>query len=826
MRFRLALSVVCLSLLAPAAHAVIKALTPLRAFLSDSQFIVIAKVEKLLPDRPGMVLTVAHDLKGKAPFRKLAVNLRGDTEAQKQKESEQLFKRLAPDLPVVLFVNHRGKRFTSFAFSNGTWFQVMGQKTEDSVAWSFTHLEPYLRRTFKGTTAEQVEIIRGSLSGKVKPPEPNPKEPPGLGPEYKSGRRKPPDDEPLGGADRSRGLRPRLASPVSGTGGRALFAVIPTIGLGAPFAILALLFPSVFGGVFVLFRRWLAFFSVVSAVSLVYLVRWLWSGSIRQTWLGTPGGLELTLLVIAFLGSFWAWRRHWVFLGTGQESDVPGRSEHVVLWSISLSCGGLMLLHLFNPFGMLEWQLLLSFAAGIWTATAYKAFRALAAARMISPALPTEGLMLGVASFFLASFAALQAGPGTLEGDSVTVAGAKAQLLEKRWSFPVQESGCCVSSPCVMGGQVYFGAAHPTFKAGTLFCLDQGTGREIWRFIDDGDLKPLFSSPFITGGSVYLGEGFHDDRDCKLYCLDAVTGKKKWEFQTTSQVESSPRVFGGKVFFGAGNDGIYCLGARSGRKIWQYPAPGHKGRLLRVGSSPTLAKGKLYAGSGVDRNATDDPGETAVFCLDMADGKLIWKNETPLPCWGAPVISGTEVFFTLGNGDVYTDAPDPAGAVLCLEAVGGKQVWRTDLPNGILAQPAVDDDHVYCGCRDGNCYCLARADGRVLWKTSLGSPVISAPVPAPSLETGASASLYVAGSRGRVCCLDPATGVAQWTYSLEQQNAFIAATPGVTVSHTIGGERRHIYVAATLGALTDGRPVLYRLNDFMPKTAGGETTNE
>src|SRR6185369_17286727 len=40
--------------------------------------------------------------------------------------------------------------------------------------------------------------------------------------------------------------------------GGLLFGVIPTLGVGAPLAILALLFPTVFGGVFVLFRQWLA----------------------------------------------------------------------------------------------------------------------------------------------------------------------------------------------------------------------------------------------------------------------------------------------------------------------------------------------------------------------------------------------------------------------------------------------------------------------------------------------------------------------------------------------------------------------------------------
>jgi outer membrane protein assembly factor BamB len=466
--------------------------------------------------------------------------------------------------------------------------------------------------------------------------------------------------------------------------------------------------------------------------------------------------------------------------------------------------------------------MLLSFSAGVWAATIYKLFRALWASRMNAPAMPTEGVMLGISSFFLAGFAVLHASPVKTEGKGTTSAGAKATLVGKVWDFPVQDDGCLVSTPRVAGGHVYFGSAHPAFKGGTLFCLNRGTRDKIWTFDDDGALKPLFSSPFVVGGRVYIGEGFHDDRDCKLFCLDAANGKKVWDFQTTSQVESSPRVLGGKVFFGAGNDGIYCLDARDGKKRWQFPGPSYKGRLLRVGSSPALANGKVYAGSGVDRNADDDPGETALLCLDMADGKLIWKHETHLPCWGAPVVSGTEVFFTLGNGDVYKNGSSPAGAVLCREAATGKKIWQRDFPNGILAQPAVDDDHVYFGCRDGNCYCLARTDGRLIWKTSLDSPVISAPVLAPSLETRATASVYVAGSSGRICCLDPANGEIQWTYSLEKHHAFIAATPEIVVSLTVGGERRHIYVAATLDGLTEGRPVLYRLNDFMPKNAGSD----
>jgi outer membrane protein assembly factor BamB len=437
--------------------------------------------------------------------------------------------------------------------------------------------------------------------------------------------------------------------------------------------------------------------------------------------------------------------------------------------------------------------------------------------------MPTEGIMLGTTLFLMAAFAAFRAGPVNTEGKIEIAEGAKAKLIGKKWDYPVKEIGCLVSSPRQAGGRIYFASAHPAIAggAGSLFCLNRGTGEEIWKFTNEGRMKQVFSSPCISGGKLYIGEGFHDDHSCKLYCVDAQNGKKLWDFQTTGQVESSPFVAGGKVFFGAGNDGIYCLDAKTGKKSWQFPRPGHKGKLLRVGASPIVHDGKLYGGSGVDRNLIEDLCEKAVFCLDAVSGKVIWKKETPLPSWGAPVINGKEVFYGLGNGDVFTDASKPAGVMLCLDAASGEQLWRMDLPNGILGEAAVDEELVYFGCRDGHCYCVRRDTGKLVWKKDLGSPVIASPVLAPSLETGTTTSVFVAASRGKVCCLDPATGDIQWTYHLDN-SPYLVATPQVVVGQTVGGERRHIYFAATLDVagfhdLATGQPVLYRLNDFMAK---------
>lgn len=166
-------------LLTHQAVAFIQKLFPLQEFIDDSDFLFTAKVERVDPDKPSAVLVLGEHLKGKAPFTRIPINLTGD----KQKHTPQLLKRIAPDLPLVIGVKKQEDgKFMMLAFTNGTWFQVLGQTDGDQTRWAFTHCEIYLRRTFKGTTAELQQTVTGVLAGKAKAPAPNPKEPPGFGP--------------------------------------------------------------------------------------------------------------------------------------------------------------------------------------------------------------------------------------------------------------------------------------------------------------------------------------------------------------------------------------------------------------------------------------------------------------------------------------------------------------------------------------------------------------------------------------------------------------------------------------------------------------------
>src|SRR5207244_12980553 len=129
---------------------------------------------------------------------------------------------------------------------------------------------------------------------------------------------------------------------------------------------------------------------------------------------------------------------------------------------------------------------------------------------------------------------------------------------------------------------------------------------------------------------LYIGEGMHANLVCKLYCLDAGSGRKLWHFTVGGHIESSPCVADGRVFFGAGDDGLYCLDAVSGAKRWQLAGAHH------IDSNPAVAGRWVYAGSGVSRARKT----TEVFCLDAADGSLRWRRPVDLPAWGSPCVNG------------------------------------------------------------------------------------------------------------------------------------------------------------------------------------------
>jgi outer membrane protein assembly factor BamB len=569
------------------------------------------------------------------------------------------------------------------------------------------------------------------------------------------------------------------------------FAVIPTVFVAGPLALLAILFPGLCGGWLLLLRRWFILLSVLGLGSALYLAHDCFSAYCFDSWWESELALWIGVLLVTFTGTVWAWRvpppanegdarprrpwRTWVPL-TGTVAGAVGAFLYSFLhpdW---------LLRALASPLVVLAVGVLAGLVHGFLLGLVWKRSRT-------RPCVATEAIVLaamaGVSLFFTTSFALRwSAAPGPRPG----------------WTFIAPDEGWIASSPLVVSHRVFAAAGlrNAWSPSGALYCLDRDTGERIWVFDNGGRMKPVLSSPCFSAGRIYIGEGFHQDFPCNLYCVDAANGKELWHFRTRSHTESTPCTANGRVYLGAGDDGLYCLDAVTGEPIWHFEGP-------HVDSSPLVVNDRVYAGSGY--------GTYEVFCLDADTGRPVWRVPVDMPAFGSAAVAGDQVYFGIGNGDLIYSAAKPSGALLCLDARTGESIWRYDVADAVHAKPLVNAGDVIFPSRDHYCYCLNRASGRLRWKRDLGSPGVAAPSSWAASPGAAGAEVYVLGSSGSVWCLDPRSGLPYWTYAVSEsvfEDRPFISSPAVITERPGEAGRVRLYLGGSVGSLFR-RPALFCL---------------
>jgi outer membrane protein assembly factor BamB len=166
------------------------------------------------------------------------------------------------------------------------------------------------------------------------------------------------------------------------------------------------------------------------------------------------------------------------------------------------------------------------------------------------------------------------------------------------------------------------------------------------------------------------------------------------------------------------------------------------------------------------------------------------------------------------------------GTVRALDMRDGTVVWRHDTPHGkMAASPAVWEGALVVHGMDGHVWVLRRSDGRLLWHYTVGSPVESSPIVLDGVD--------VFGAwNGTVTALDLRTHRVRWRRSFGCKITSSAAYAGGTIY--IGDYcGRLLALRASNGALrwsraVDGRvygtPAVAGGRVFVPSSTGGSLT--
>lgn len=805
---RVGIAMIGLVWLLPSANAVIKKLTPLKELIGDADSVLLAEVGTVDGDKPSMTLKFKENLKGKGDFDTIAVNLKGDAFAKKDGHVKTLLDRSTPGRKLVLFITNVEDTRIAFGYLEGTWFQLRGTSADGgkTVTWALLHCEPFFRRTFKGTTDELKTVVEKAVSGKEKPPEPNEKEEPGYGP-----------------LPEKKGVLVR--SPM-------LYGVIPTTVLIAPLAVVAALFPGVFARLAVTMKSWSAFLAISSITTTLATAYYFLRGYLPDAWISSPQAFLLLMALCSLVGVVWAGQRNRRLAFTAGTTEIPSRS--IVLGLLGAIGGfvALLILPVWIFFGKATlWEVPMrefsAMLAGLALAFGYCLYRI--GTKSVDPpiAKPRLGLscetvaLAGMLAFHLAMLAASRPAPvatGGELGDAVESSDSTGPKLAeiRTFTFPGAYE---VMSGIAVGpdGRLYFGAEGRA-GTGSVWCADPTSGEVVWKFTNGGDLKQVYCIPTIADGKVFVGEGLHEDKERKMFCLDAANGRALGEIPTTSHTEGRAAYAGNKLIFCAGDDGLICVDPVSRKELWHVAGSDKK---LHIDTPPAVRGRRVFFGSGYHT--------LALLCVDINTGDELWRTPVELRSFGAPLARGNHVYFGLGTGNLLEDlSAEPGeelprereakGAVMCVSAETGKEMWRYELPKSVHTELAADRRTLYACCKDGTVYALDRASGKLRWKRTLGPAFASGPALATHANGLATVAVYTVTIDGRVACLNPTNGEPYWQRDLaehSQKLVQVISTPAVMANEKTG--TRTLFVGARAENRNNGERVatVFRIEDLV-----------
>ncbi|HYG73387.1 MAG TPA: PQQ-binding-like beta-propeller repeat protein [Planctomycetota bacterium] len=153
-----------------------------------------------------------------------------------------------------------------------------------------------------------------------------------------------------------------------------------------------------------------------------------------------------------------------------------------------------------------------------------------------------------------------------------------------------------------------------------------------------------------------------------------------------------------------------------------------------TGSSPvTVSAGKVFTMGNSD-------GQDHVFCLDSANGKILWKHSYASERFDQMHEGGPASAPSVDGNLVYTMGR--SGEVLCLDAATGQVKWSLNVVKEFKAElpffaytisPLVLGSKliVITGAKGASTVALDKENGKVLWKSGDDPAAYASPVPFP-----------------------------------------------------------------------------------------------
>jgi len=288
--------------------------------------------------------------------------------------------------------------------------------------------------------------------------------------------------------------------------------------------------------------------------------------------------------------------------------------------------------------------------------------------------------------------------------------------MEKGWSVSWPKEGLRQVWKAQIGtgyGTVAVSKGHlyvlgNTADKDTAYCLDSGTGKEVWKFTYDCAAKDpngyhgVRSTPTVDGDLVFI-----TSRHGHLFCLGAGDGKVKWSKQygkdygaktPTWGFAGSPLVEGDLLIVEPGGPGasVVALKKATGEEVW------------KSGSAPASYSSPVIQNLNGERCVVVFSAQGAAG-RRVKDGKELWgfpwKTSYDVNA-ATPIIDGSKVFVSSGYGTgcaLYDVSSNPP-----------RELWKNKNMRNHVNSCVLWKGYLY-GFDENSLKCLDFATGEVKW---------------------------------------------------------------------------------------------------------------
>jgi len=399
---------------------------------------------------------------------------------------------------------------------------------------------------------------------------------------------------------------------------------------------------------------------------------------------------------------------------------------------------------------------------------------------------------------------------GSLDGQS---GPAKPKVL---WTHASREH---YVAGLVTSGDRLYAAALGAFNSGAFHSIDLADGaakRIAWTKASPLLRVPAVCSAAVSEGKVVLGEGMHQTDGGGLLCFRASDGRTLWRLSIAGELvhlEGSPTIAGGRVYTGGGSAGVVCVdlgrvtlegkelalaeAEAAQDKIWKglvakyeeekkkdpdfaippnemtltQPAPKmwwQQGKgAWHVDGPTTVVDGKVLAGSAyLDK---EKKGERALFCMDAADGKILWKAALMFNPWGGASVAGGRAIVSTSSIRYDPQAVSGArGEIVSLKLADGSVEWKREVDAGVLGSVAISGDLAIFTDTGGRIQALDVKTGQPRWSFRAEAPFFAGPAVSKD-------AVYGVSLPGVAYAVGLADGKALWRLDVAQA----AGAPGM-----------------------------------------------